>query len=116
MLRRNLDLFRAAGLSPVEIRTSGGGARSALWNQIKADVCGLPVVRSATEETALLGDAILAGVAAGLFVSVAEGCQKMVRLTERILPGVMSGPYQDIYQRYCDLDDHLDAYWRRNYA
>ena len=42
MLRRNLELLAGAGATADEIRSHGGGARSTLWNQVKADVCGLP--------------------------------------------------------------------------
>jgi xylulokinase len=44
----------------------GGGARSAIWNQIKADVTGVPYQRVAAEETATRGAALLAGAAVGL--------------------------------------------------
>ena len=43
-LRHNVDVGRAAGVQISEIRSVGGGARSKLWNQIKADVLGLPVL------------------------------------------------------------------------
>ena len=67
MLRRNLELLAAAGAPAAEIRSHGGGARSALWNQIKADACGVPVVTLDGEDAAVRGDAMLAGVAAGVF-------------------------------------------------
>lgn len=116
MLRRNLELIAQAGITANEVRTSGGGARSSLWTQIKADVCGLPVIRLANEETALLGDAILAGVASGVFASIEEGCGRMVAERGRMLPGPSAAAYADGYRRYCDLNDSLDGYFRRSYA
>ncbi|MBI4731368.1 MAG: hypothetical protein HY781_04450, partial [Chloroflexi bacterium] len=44
LLRRNLESIERTGISVQEIRSTGGGARSRLWNQIKADVCNRPVV------------------------------------------------------------------------
>lgn len=116
MLRRNLELVAQAGIAASEVRTSGGGARSLLWTQIKADVCGLPVITLANEETALLGDAILAGVASGVFASIEEGCRRMVAERGRILPGPNAAAYADGYRRYCDLNDSLDGYFRRSYT
>jgi xylulokinase len=49
-----------------DARAIGGGARSAVWNQIKSDVLGVPVARVAAEETATRGAALVAGAAAGL--------------------------------------------------
>ena len=86
LLRQNLELIEKAGLSIPEIRSTGGGARSLLWRRIKANVCSRPIVTLATEETGLLGDAILAGVAAGIFRSVEEGCAAMVEVAETVRP------------------------------
>ena len=57
----------ATGIYPEALRVSGGGACSALWNQIKADVTGLPVQQMAVSDAACLGAAILAAVGAGTF-------------------------------------------------
>jgi xylulokinase len=113
LLRRNLDGIRAAGLQIHEVRVTGGGSRSALWNQIKADVCDLPVLTLATEDTALLGDAILAGMACGAFSSLEQGCQAMVSVKDRYLPGENVAAYRAAYENYCDLDQTLDGYYRR---
>ena len=113
MLRRNLDVAIGAGIEAHEIRTSGGGARSKLWNQIKADVCNIPVVSLLSEEAALLGDAILGGVAVGIFDSLEEGAQRMVVLANRTEPGPDMAVYEALYARYCDLDDTLDQFFRR---
>lgn len=115
MLRRNLELMERSGVVIEEVRTTGGGARGKLWNQIKADVCDRPFVTLENEDTALVGDAILAGVACGIFPSIAEGVQSMVRSHERILPGVNVVPYKLAYQRYYELDKSLAEYFRSNY-
>ncbi|OGO28245.1 MAG: hypothetical protein A2W33_06965 [Chloroflexi bacterium RBG_16_52_11] len=115
-LRQNLAAMNEAGLHFNEVRTSGGGARSPLWNQIKADVCGMPILTLANEETALLGDAILAGVASGIFSSVREACAEMVAIKERIQPGDARVAYESAYQRYYDLNQCLALYFRSNYS
>jgi D-xylulose kinase len=115
LLKRNLEVLQNAGVDVSEIRSTGGGARSPLWNQIKANVCGVPVVTLQNEETALLGDAILAGVAAGIFPSIEDGCKQMVALKDKIDPDSQAANYGAAYQRYCDLDQTLNSYYHRQY-
>jgi xylulokinase len=116
LLRRNLDSIERTGMSIQEIRSTGGGARSSLWNQIKADVCDRPVVVLANEETALLGDAILAGVARGEFGSINEGCTSMVVVKEKIQPSGDVQVYSEGYRLYCELDRRLSDYFTNGYA
>ena len=116
MLRRNLETIERTGIPIHEIRSTGGGARSRLWNQIKADVCNRPVVTLANEETGLLGDAILAGVAAGIFPSIEAGCNAMVRVRESLPPGANAEAYAESYQRYCELDGQLSDFYKRAYS
>jgi xylulokinase len=54
-----------AGTAPTEARALGGGARSELWNQLKADVLGIDWVPAARSECGVLGDALIAAAAAG---------------------------------------------------
>ncbi len=116
MLRQNLEFIERTGMEIKEIRSTGGGARSRLWNQIKADVCNLPVVTLANEETGLLGDAILAGVSSGVFQSIEEGCQAMVAVKESFLPGKDAGAYSGSYKLYCELDRQLSGYYRASFG
>lgn len=60
-----LRRFAELGLSPSEIRLTGGGSKSAVWRQMSADVFGVPVVALATAEGAGLGGAIQAAFADG---------------------------------------------------
>ena len=115
LLRRNVESIEATGMAIPEIRSTGGGARSGLWNRIKANVCNRPVVTLANEETGLLGDAILAGVACGIFASIEAGCDAMVAIKESIQPDAEAASYPEPYRRFCDLDRQLSDYFRRGY-
>jgi xylulokinase len=115
LLKRNLDVIQQAGLEIREIRSTGGGARSSLWNQIKTNVCNLPVITLKNEDTALLGDAILAGVTCRIFQDIPQGCQRMVALKDTFVPNGDVDVYAKAYQRYCDLDQSLDEYYKRNF-
>ncbi len=68
-----------------EIRITGGGEKSHIWNQIKADLLGLPVVQIEASEGAPMGLALLAGYASGIFKELDETAQqwtKTGRVTE----------------------------------
>jgi xylulokinase len=75
----NLDAMEEAGIAVRELRAFGGGARSALWLQTKADILGKPVVAMDVTEAPCLGVAILAGAATGVFPTVEAGVAQMVR-------------------------------------
>jgi xylulokinase len=66
-------------LRSTEVRVTGGGGRSALWNRIKADVLGLPVAPVARTEGAPLGSALLAGFGAGLFPSLDRAARDWIQ-------------------------------------
>ena len=85
-LRVNLDLLRAGGVVIDELRAIGGGARSPLWVQLKADITGIPVAVPRVTEAACWGAAILAGVGAGRFASAAEAAEATVRLDRYVYP------------------------------
>jgi xylulokinase len=113
MLRRNLELLNGAGAQAHEVRSHGGGARSDVWNQIKADVCGLPVVTLEGEEAAIRGDAMLAGVASGLFRDLEEAAQLTVHTRKRFEPDPPSrAAYESAYRRYVELFDTVRPLFR----
>ncbi len=74
------------GLEFKEARVIGGGSKSDFWNQIKADVLGIPYVQLNREEYAVLGSAIVAGYAVGAFTDLKATAQGFVETTSRIEP------------------------------
>ncbi len=115
LLKLNLDFVQQAGVDVREIRSTGGGARSPLWNQIKANVNNLPVITLVNEETALLGNAILAGVAGGIFQTIDQGCARMVAVKDKVVPNDEAEAYIKPYQMYRELDRTLDGYYVRQF-
>ncbi len=98
-------LMADAGLASVDqIRLSGGGAKSALWRQILADVFAAELVTVNTTEGAAFGAALLAGVGAGVWSNVDEACAQTVFVSESIVPnadGVET--YRALYRHYKSL-------------
>ena len=108
MLRRNLELLAGVGAHAAEVRSHGGGSRSALWNQIKADACGLPVVTLQGDDAAVRGDAMIAGVAAGIFPDLSAACSAMVMVKDRYEPDPATRTaYDDAYGQYLRLFEAL---------
>jgi xylulokinase len=85
-LRDSLELLRDLGVEPTVGRVSGGGARSGLWLRIVASVLGIPLERTAVEEGAAYGAAMLGGVAAGTFADAGEAVAACVRVRDSVEP------------------------------
>lgn len=85
-LRESIDIFRGLGAMIDTIRVGGGGARSALWRQIQADVYGQTVETIRADEGAAFGAAILAGVGVEAWDSVDQACEEAIRIDEKIEP------------------------------
>jgi xylulokinase len=68
------------------VRVIGGGAASSVWNQIKADVLGLPYARLAAGDRAALGCAILAGHAVGIFPDMAATAAQLAQPQAPVQP------------------------------
>jgi xylulokinase len=99
-LRDSLELLRELGFEAAAGRVSGGGARSALWTEIVATVLGIPLERTAVDEGAAFGAALLAGVRAGRFADAHEAVASCVRVTGRVEPNPAWSPaYEDGYAR-----------------
>jgi xylulokinase len=81
-----LDVIEGMGVPVESVRLSGGGARSAFWCQMMADVLAKPVVSLATQEGSAYGAAILALVGTGAYGTVEEACRAVIRETGRVQP------------------------------
>jgi xylulokinase len=79
-LQDTFTIFREIKVPVKTIRLGGGGARSALWRQIQADVYGQRVETVEAEEGAAYGAAILAGVGVKAWPSVDAACDAVVRV------------------------------------
>jgi xylulokinase len=93
--------MRAAGIELRELRVVGGGAKSRLWNQIKADVTGLQVNVPEITETTALGAAFLALVGTGAYATLSEASEHIVKIREGIDPDPQTRPiYTESYEQY----------------
>ncbi|RIV17089.1 hypothetical protein D2Q93_16190 [Alicyclobacillaceae bacterium I2511] len=91
-----------------EIRVSGGLTRSRLFNQIQADVYGLPVQPGRLEETSALGAAVLAAVAVGIYPDLSTAVTGMTG----VLKSQRTWPRPAEQLQYQKLLRHHDAVYR----
>lgn len=103
-MRDSLELIKAAGVPIKQIRVSGGGARSALWRGIQADVYRHEVVTINAAEGPAYGAALLAGTMAGAWPTIEEACDKSIQVVESTdFDKTRAGIYDDFYKVYTDL-------------
>lgn len=105
MLRDQMDILESLSVPVEQICSLGGGARSDLWLQIKANVLDRPVVTTEIEEVAALGVAIIAATAAGVYPDFSVAIDEMVRYQRRFFPEPESvGRYAEAFARYRELN------------
>lgn len=99
--RECYDIFREMGVPFSEMLATGGGGKSPLWRQMLADVYGCNVTTLKTQEGPALGVAILAGVGAGIYGSVPEGCEAVIK-TDTVQKPIAehSREYEKYYKLY----------------
>jgi xylulokinase len=98
-LMQCIEVCGRLGLNASELIASGGGARSAPWLQLQADIYGIPLKTSVNQEQAGTGAAIAAGVGVGVFGSMEEACARVVKYNDKVyVPNRENNrAYQDYY-------------------
>lgn len=86
LLKKNIDAICASTGKPKMIISSGGGAKSAIWCQLKADVTGCEIGIPENEEACCLGAAIMGAVSSGAFASYEEAIANCVKIKKIYKP------------------------------
>lgn len=103
-LRHNAETAAAGGFPIVGLASVGGGARSAVWNQIKADVLQVPIRLPRSAIGAPLGDALAVGVATGIYPSFDAAVRRVVQIAREFTPDAALRPrYDALYGVYVGL-------------
>lgn len=107
-LKDCLTVLEEMGVRPEHMLACGGGGTSALWRQMLADIYGMNVSTVDSKEAPALGVAILAMVGAGIYASVPEACEKILRLNTTTAPTPENSErYEKVYALYRALYPHL---------
>ena len=109
-LRDSIEICKELNIDVSDMMACGGGGRSSLWRQMMADQYGCPVKTSESKEGPALGVAILALVGTGVYGSVQEACEKIVK-AEKIQNPIPenSTEYEKYYALYKELYPVLKA-------
>ncbi len=110
-LRDSLEIFRSIGVTSRQIIAAGGGAKSAAWQQILADVFGTPLAPVLTAEPAACGAAVIAGLGAGIFASLQQATSRVAVLGRTVEPNPKSVAlyneryafFQSLYPRFREI-------------
>ena len=106
--RMMLETLREADLPPAKsLRVVGGASNNDFWNQVQADIYGLPVETIVCRESTALGAAIICAVAAGMYESYKDASEHMTRVLKRYEPEAhRAAAYDRIYDIWndCYLD------------
>jgi xylulokinase len=96
----NIEKTLVPDLRIEEARVIGGGSKSRFWNQIKSDILGIPYVKLKREEFGVLGSAILAGHATGIFPDMRKTSDEFNRVSYRTSPDKKKHQF---YKKYVDF-------------
>lgn len=113
-LRESIAIFRDLGVPIREIRATGGGAKSALWRQIQADVFDARVATLNAEEGPAYGAALLATVGGGEYANIEEACDATLATVSELRSDPAAREYYDrafpVYRKlYQSLKDDFKA-------
>ncbi|MGG7187473.1 FGGY-family carbohydrate kinase, partial [Clostridium butyricum] len=107
-LKNCLDIIENMNVNIEDIRVSGGGAESEVWRKILCDIFQYNLTTVKASEGPALGVAILAGVGAGIYESVEDACDKIVKGNDTVNPDKnLKERYDEVYTVYNSLYDKV---------
>lgn len=97
----NLEWLKDSGIRFQMLNATGGGAKSEVWTQMKADVLNIPLTALKTSNAGTVGSAMLTGIAVGCFANLEDAAAHMVEKTKVYTPDEkMHKKYMEVYSRY----------------
>ncbi|MBC7765909.1 MAG: xylulokinase [Hyphomonadaceae bacterium] len=113
-LKDCMEIIKGMGIPVSEVRASGGGGKSKLWRQMQADMFNTDIVTISASEGPALGVALLAGVGAGVYKSVAEACEVTIKTASKQQADAMNAnAYAQYYPIYGDLYQALKQTYKQ---
>ena len=106
LIRKNLDYLQKLNIRTNKLISLGGGSKSNVWNQIKADAIGKKLILIEREEAALLGAAVLAAVNLGLYKDYKSAIDEVVKV-KKVYNSKKYNIYNDKYMIFLRLYNKL---------
>ncbi len=100
-IRDSMEIAASLGIRIGSSMICGGGAKSPLWKKIMANVLNIPLTTPVSEQGPGMGGAMLAMVACGAYDSVAQACEKLVAISDTVMPDPsIAARYEQRYQQF----------------
>lgn len=100
----NYENVLKAGAAPTKLHATGGGAKSQVWMQMKADMLGIPIVALKTVDAGTVGSAMLTGIALGVFKDLEDASKAMVEQTAIYEPRAeYHERYMEVYKKFAKV-------------
>jgi xylulokinase len=106
LLRTKLDDLRHLGCHPEQVVIAGGGSRHPGWRSLLADVLQLPLYAASTPWLSARGATLIAGVAAGLYPTLAIAARH-IPPAEPAADAGRSEPAEEHYRRFLQFRDRV---------
>ena len=104
----NIDYLRQSGIAVDSLKITGGGARSPVWNQMKADVLGVSCKTILNKEAGATGSAMLTGVALGVYADLHEAASVLVTEGQTFESrSDMNLKYEEQFEKYKKIYDSV---------
>jgi xylulokinase len=103
-LKDCMEIIKGMDIEVKEVRASGGGGKSKLWRQIQADLFNTEVVTINSSEGPALGVALLAGVGAGVYSTVEEACNSVIKVISKQEANKSN---TEVYEKYYKIYQNL---------
>jgi xylulokinase len=112
--RRNIEVMKSRGGRFDQMIAAGGGAKNPLWLEIKASIYNCPILIPSEAECGVLGCAMIAGFAAGLFSNLEAVVSQQIRYDTEIVPNpAWSDRYEKMRLLFNSLYEHSEQFWDR---
>ncbi len=111
LLKKNIKFLEHLDVKTTSLISIGGGSKSNVWNQIKADITEKKIMVPEYKEAISLGAAILSAVEKGYFKSIEEAAKKNVRM-KRVYTPVVRDYYRKGYRTFIDTYEQLMPVFR----
>ena len=112
--RRNLAIMEASGKRLDYLVASGGGAKTRLWLEIKASIYRTSIRTTKHQESSILGCAMIAGTAVGIYPSLGEASRQLVQLESEITPNSDWVPrYEKLGQLFDQIYNDAAPYYQK---
>ncbi len=110
-MRDSFEIIKGMNIPVEEIRLSGGGARSAFWRQMQADIYGQAVSTINASEGPAYGVALLAMAGTGAYRDVVEACKTITVVETTPTNAVASKTYDELFLVYQQLYHSLKPHF-----